>query len=88
MSTHEPLDGCAQCADPVSVALTTAALRRVNERIAIFQCPGCGGLILDDAVGFKGAGTCFRATERMIERYVRESSSRDCGYQFSDGEAE
>lgn len=86
MSADQTLEGCGQCADPV--ALTTAALRRVNERIAVFQCPGCGCLILDDVVGFKGAGTCFRATEKMIERYIRESASRDCGYQFSNGVAE
>lgn len=78
----DQIDGCDNCADPVTVTFSEKAVQRANERIAIFKCPKCGCLILDDIIGFKGSGTVFRATQQMIDRYVAESRNQDCGYQF------
>jgi hypothetical protein len=77
------LEGCNHCADPITVVLREKAIQRLTDKIAVFRCPECGCLILDDMLGFKGSGTTFRATAEMIDAYVQESGKRDCGYQYS-----
>lgn len=76
--------GCARCADPLAVALQEQAVQCPAPHIAVFRCPACGCLILDDAVGFKGAGTVLRVTPAMIDSYVRGSARNGCGYQYGD----
>jgi hypothetical protein len=38
--------------------------------VALFRCPACGTLILDDITGWKGSGIVFRATEADVEAYL------------------
>lgn len=67
------VNGCTMCADPVTVVLRGEPVERRTASIAIFRCPQCGCLILDDVYGWKGAGVVFRATQNMIEDYVKKN---------------
>jgi hypothetical protein len=61
------VNGCEVCADPVTVSLRETAIKRWTASIAVFRCPQCGCLILDDVYGWKGSGVVFRATPEMID---------------------
>lgn len=64
--------GCMLCQDPLAVTVPAHQVRLASPNVAIFRCPGCGGLILDDAVGWKGSGVTAHVTEEEIEAYLRE----------------
>jgi hypothetical protein len=57
----------------VTVSLRETAIKRWTASIAVFRCPQCGCLILDDVYGWKGSGVVFRATPEMIDDYVKKS---------------
>lgn len=69
---HRPQPpGCPACADPVAVVLRPEhQVRPLGGTVALFRCPACGTLILDDITGWKGSGIVFRATEADVEAYL------------------
>lgn len=72
--TIEFIPGCSVCSDPLNVSLKPELeIRRLSGTIAVFKCPQCGVLILDDIAGWKGSGVVFRATMAMIADYARKS---------------
>lgn len=71
--TKTDIQGCPGCADPLNVSLSREnEVLQLNNSIAVFRCPHCGCLILDDVLGWKGSGIVMRATKEMILRYARE----------------
>ena len=71
--TKTDIQGCPGCADPLNVSLLREnEVLQLNNSIAVFRCPHCGCLILDDVLGWKGSGIVMRATKEMILRYARE----------------
>lgn len=71
--TDADIRGCHGCADPLNVSLSRESeVLQLNNSIAVFKCPHCGCLILDDVLGWKGSGIVMRATKEMILRYARE----------------
>lgn len=70
--TYDNPAGCPSCADPLAIALKEKPLERPTADIAVFKCPACGCLILDDMQGPKGAGLTMRATRETIDRHVKE----------------
>jgi len=72
---NDDIKGCDFCADPLNVSLRREnEIRQLSGTIAVFRCPRCACLILDDVAGWKGAGVVFRATEDMIAKYVEENA--------------
>ena len=71
MSARFP-PGCERCMLPITIVLEELPIETRDANIRIFRCPGCSTLILDDLDGHHGHGTTFRATEAMIEGYVRD----------------
>ena len=71
-----PAASCNRCVDPVAITHHEAPCRRITPEVFVFRCPACGGLVLDDIVGFKGHGTVFRASEADIEAYIKAPPGR------------
>ncbi len=71
--TNDDIPGCHDCEDPLNVSLRREnEVLQINNSIAVFRCPHCGCLILDDVLGWKGSGIVMRATKERILRYARE----------------
>lgn len=70
--TEDTPAGCPRCADPLAFVLKEQPHKRLTGGIAVFKCPACGGLLLDDVQGPKGAGLVMRATQETIDKYVKE----------------
>lgn len=70
--TAGPPEDCPRCSDPAAFVLRERPHKRLTGDIAVFKCPACGALILDDMQGPKGAGLVMRATQETIDKYVKE----------------
>ena len=71
---RKDIDDCRRCRDPLSIVAPENKVCDKTSNIAIFRCPECNGLVLDDSIGWKGSGVVFRATEEQIERYLEDGT--------------
>ena len=69
--------GCDYCADPLQVVLHEKPQERLTVSVALFRCPRCGTIILDDMYGWKGSGVVFHATPEEIEEYLKKVPGRN-----------
>ena len=67
---------CEHCRDVVALALSSAPRIQVTSIISVVKCPGCGALVLDDYLGWKGSGVIFRRTVDEILDYISKADSR------------